>query len=112
MNQITHEKDDDGNMRQIVSAETLRKILTKDGGTLAKPKWFGAKDEWDVGDDDAAPRLMDYYTNEDIRPATDEEIEASDDAGPEGVILLAADGSILRADDDGADDAQRVYVAD
>ena len=49
MSQITHEKDDDGNMRQIVSAETLRKILRKDGDTLAKPKWFGAKDEWDVG---------------------------------------------------------------
>ena len=59
-----------------------------------------------------APRLVDYHTGDDIRAATDEEIEASDDAGPEGVILLAADGSILRADDDGADDAQRVYVAD
>ena len=63
-------------------------------------------------EDAAGPRLMDYYTNEDIRAATAEEIEASDDAGPEGVILLAADGSILRADDAGADDAQRVYVAD
>ena len=55
MNQITHEKDDDGHMRQIVSAETLRQILAKDGDTLAKPKWFGPDDERDVGDDDAAP---------------------------------------------------------
>jgi hypothetical protein len=62
-------------------------------------------------EDAAAPRLMDYYTDEDIRAATGEEIDASADAGPEGVILLAADGSILRADDDGADDAQRVYVS-
>ena len=61
MNQITHEKDDDGNMRQIVSAETLRKILTADGDTLAKPKWFGAKDEWDVGDDDGADDAQRVY---------------------------------------------------
>lgn len=61
---------------------------------------------------DDTPRLMDYYTDEDIRAATDDEIYASADAGPEGVILLAADGSILRADDDGADEARRVYVAD
>jgi len=61
-------------------------------------------------EDAAAPRLMDYLTNEDIRAATAEEVEASADAGPEGVILLAADGSILRADDAGADEARRVYV--
>ena len=61
-------------------------------------------------EDAAAPRLMDYRTREDIRAATAEEVEASRDAGPEGVILLAADGSILRADDAGADAARRVYV--
>jgi hypothetical protein len=61
-------------------------------------------------EDAAAPRLMDYHTREDIRAATAEEIDASADAGPEGVILLAADGSILRADDAGADEARRVYV--
>jgi nitrogen fixation protein len=60
--------------------------------------------------DAAAPRLTDYHTNEDIRAATAEEIDASADAGPEGVILLAADGSILQADDAGADEARRVYV--
>ena len=58
-----------------------------------------------------APRLVDYHTGEDIRPATDEEIDASGETR-EGVILLAADGSILRADDAGADDARRVYVID
>jgi hypothetical protein len=57
-----------------------------------------------------APRLMDYHSREDIRAATSEEVEASRGAGPEGVILLAADGSILRADDAGADAARRVYV--
>lgn len=62
--------------------------------------------------DASGPRLMDYHTNEDIRAATGEEIDASADAGPEGVILLAANGSILRADDAGADDARRVYVID
>ena len=61
-------------------------------------------------EDAAGPRLMDYHTGEDIRAATAEEIDASADAGPEGVILLAADGSILQADDAGADEARRVYV--
>ena len=61
-------------------------------------------------EDAAAPRLMDYRTGEDIRAATAEEIDASADAGPEGVILLAAEGSILQADDAGADEARRVYV--
>ena len=58
----------------------------------------------------AAPRLVDYHTREDIRTATAEEVEAGRDAGPEGVILLAADGTILRADEAGADEARRVYV--
>ena len=65
----------------------------------------------DSGDADA-PRLIDYHTGEDIRAATAEEIDASADAGPEGVILVAADGSILQADEAGADEARRVYVAD
>ena len=52
MAQITHQADDDGHMRQIVSAETLRDILIEDGDTLEKPKWLSADDEWDVGDDD------------------------------------------------------------
>jgi hypothetical protein len=56
-----------------------------------------------------APRLVDYYTGEDIRAATDEEIDASGDTR-EGVILLASNGSILQADDAGADKARRVYV--
>ena len=57
-----------------------------------------------------AHRLVDYHTREDIRAATAEEVEASRAAGPEGVILVAADGSILRADDARASQARSVYV--
>lgn len=39
-------------MVQIVSPSTLRRILRRDGETLAKPRDFGPDDEWDVGDGD------------------------------------------------------------
>lgn len=46
-NQITH-KNQDGKMVQIVSPETLRQILKKNGDSLQKPKDFGPDDEWIV----------------------------------------------------------------
>ena len=70
-------------------------------------------DQTATEDDDTDPAgLYDYDTAEYLRDATDEEIAASRDAGPEGVILLADDGTVLRADDAGADEARRVYVAE
>lgn len=58
--------------------------------------------------------LHDYNTGSYIREATIEERDASRSAaesdGGSGVILVADDGSILRADDRGADDARRCYV--
>lgn len=41
--------------RQIVSAQSLRRILKRSGDTLSRPTHFGVDDEWDVGDqtDDA-----------------------------------------------------------
>jgi hypothetical protein len=69
-------------------------------------------DQTATEDDDTDPAgLYDYDTAEYLRDATDAEIAASRDAGPEGVILLADDGTVLRADDAGADEARRVYVA-
>lgn len=56
-----------------------------------------------------APRLMDYFSGEDIRVATDDEIDASLKAVG-GVIRLAKNGTIVSADDPGADDARHVYV--
>lgn len=53
MAQITHQRDENGHLRQIVSAETLRNILIDSGDTLDRPKDFGPLDEWDVGDSDA-----------------------------------------------------------
>ena len=89
--------------RDLTTEERAAIDAAHDAGLEAARKVIEAEDA-------AAPRLMDYHTREDIRAATAEEIDASADAGPEGVILLAADGSILRADDPGADDARRVYV--
>lgn len=61
--------------------------------------------------------LMDSDTAEEIGPATREQREASDDAGPEGHIIIDEDGSVLRECE--ADEARllrgailrRVYVA-
>lgn len=80
------------------------RIITGDAAAIAAIATEAADDDAD------APRLMDYHTGDDIRAATEEEIEASREAGDTGVILLAADGSILQADDAGADEARRVYV--
>lgn len=60
--------------------------------------------------------LYDYKTGAEIREATAKEIAASREAarwdGGAGVILIdGTTGEILRADDRGADDAWRVYVA-
>jgi hypothetical protein len=73
-----------------------------------------AADATSIDSDDEADEdygtLTDYYTGEPIRPATADEQAASREAAPEGVILVADDGTILRADDAGADDATRCYV--
>ena len=58
--------------------------------------------------------LMDYDTNEEIRDATAEEMDASARAakmdGGSGVILIDDDDDIISADDMGADGARRCYV--
>lgn len=60
--------------------------------------------------------LYDYLTGDYIREATEAETlasrEAAESDGGAGVILIDEDGRILRADDRGADDARRCYVAD
>jgi hypothetical protein len=52
MAEITHQMDEDGHMRQIVTARQLTEILREDGDSLDRPKDFGPDDEWDVEDDD------------------------------------------------------------
>ncbi len=47
--QITHQPDERGIMRQIVSPATLRAVLDEDGDDYDQPKDFGPDDEWDVG---------------------------------------------------------------
>jgi hypothetical protein len=49
--QVTHVRDDDGRYRQIVSPAELRRILRRDGESLARPSDFGDTDEWDVDSD-------------------------------------------------------------
>jgi hypothetical protein len=46
--EITHQPDEDGTLRQIVSPKRLRQILDEDGDDYSKPKDFGPKDEWKV----------------------------------------------------------------
>lgn len=50
MSQITHQPDETGVMRQIVNAETLRRILDESGDDYSRPNDFGPDDEWDVGE--------------------------------------------------------------
>lgn len=76
--------------------------------------WVGDTygDRYEIGGEDDAEygALMDYHTGECIGEATRAQRDASRAAGPEGVILVDADGDVLRADDRGADDARRCYV--
>lgn len=44
--EVTHRRDEDGHMRQLVSPERLREILDADGETYEPPDDFGAEDEW------------------------------------------------------------------
>ena len=53
MTQITHKPDEDGVLRQVVSPETLRRVLAAAGDNCKRPKDFGPLDEWDVGDDES-----------------------------------------------------------
>jgi hypothetical protein len=48
--QITHQPDDAGVMRQIVTPATLREILDSDGSDYHRPAHFGPDDEWNVED--------------------------------------------------------------
>lgn len=49
MPQITHRKDPEtGRMIQVVTPATLRRILRRDGDSLARPRDFGPDDEWHV----------------------------------------------------------------
>lgn len=52
MAEITHQKDEDGNLQQIVTPARLREILDADGDSHERPRDFGPDDEWNVGDDD------------------------------------------------------------
>jgi hypothetical protein len=49
--QITHQPDENGIMRQIVSPAKLREILDRDGDDYSRPDHFGPKDEWDVAEE-------------------------------------------------------------
>jgi hypothetical protein len=49
--QITHQRDEHGNMKQIVSPTRLREILDEDGDDYSRPKEFGPQDEWEVAAD-------------------------------------------------------------
>ena len=60
-------------------------------------------------DDDIGGSLYDYHTAEYLREATPDEVIASRDEAT-GVILLDADGSILRENDARASHARSVYV--
>ena len=46
--QITHQRDESGTLRQIVSARVLRRILRAAGSGLRRPRNFRALDEWDT----------------------------------------------------------------
>lgn len=50
MAEITHQVDEDGNYRQIVSPAKLRRILDATGDNYDRPKDFSDADEWDIGD--------------------------------------------------------------
>jgi hypothetical protein len=51
--EITHRVDrETRRVVQLVSAERLREILDEDGEDYARPRHFGADDEWDVGADE------------------------------------------------------------
>ncbi|CAB4184395.1 hypothetical protein UFOVP1124_5 [uncultured Caudovirales phage] len=103
--------DADGKLTGTISEGEDEMLSVDDAAMIAADDAMAAG--WRIDADEgtaAAPRLMDYHTRKDIRAATAEEVAASRAAGPEGVILVAADGSILRADDAGADDAQRAYA--
>lgn len=46
--EITHQPDENGILRQIVSAARLREILDEDGDDYNRPSDFKPEDEWDV----------------------------------------------------------------
>jgi hypothetical protein len=46
--QITHQPDENGVMRQIVTPQTLRAVLDEAGDDYTRPSDFGPEDEWDV----------------------------------------------------------------
>ena len=52
MPRITHRPDENGVMRQIVSPQTLRKILDHDGDDYTKPADWTDNDEWNVEQSD------------------------------------------------------------
>jgi hypothetical protein len=47
----THEIDERGNYRQIVTAHRLRQILEAYGETTERPAHFNWRDQWDVEED-------------------------------------------------------------
>lgn len=69
MSQITHQKDADGIMRQIVPAHVLRAILDADGDDYTRPDDFGPGDEWDVGDVGDQEGPPDALYEATVRPA-------------------------------------------
>jgi len=46
--QITHQPDENGIYRQIVSPAKLRQILDEDGDNYSRPEHFNPADEWNV----------------------------------------------------------------
>ena len=74
------------------------------------PLYVGRELNPSLFDDEDYGMLTDYHTGEEIGLATLEQRNASRAAGSEGVILVDADGVVLREDDRGADNARRCYV--
>ncbi len=48
MAEITHQRDEDGRMVQLVTPERLREILDAEGSDYSRPSDFTAADEWEV----------------------------------------------------------------
>lgn len=46
--QITHRTDENGNLKQIVTAAELRRVLDQDGSSHDKPADWADADEWYV----------------------------------------------------------------
>lgn len=96
----TIETGDDGRVYEDVAGSDGCSLSDPTDLVAALTRWIDA----DLG------TLMDYDTAEPIGPATREQTMASLAAGPEGGILIDADGRVRDASEFGADTFRDVYV--